>query len=203
MIIGGWNPQPSGRKDQHTDMKVFLTGVSCVGKTTIGRELAALIGCPFLDLDKEIEKFFGKPLGRLQAACLTMPTFRKKVCEVLKHLLAQDFSKDCVIALPPSGLMDYHYQVVKRAGGTVVVLTDDPRNILARITFYDADSRPVKKSLTEDEKRHYLKEIKGDIAYFGRTYRRADVAVDISGLGPVESAAKARDAIMARCRSQP
>jgi shikimate kinase len=184
-------------------MSIFLTGVSCVGKTTIGRELAALIGCPFLDLDAEIEKFFGKPLGRLQGECLTPATFRKNACEVLKHLLAQDFSKACVIALPPSGLMDYHYRVVKRAGGTVVVLTDDPRNILARITFYDIDSRPVEKCLTEVEKRHYLKEIKGDIAYFGRTYRRADVAVDLAGLGLVESAAKVRDAIMARSRSQP
>ena len=162
-----------------------------------------LIGCPFYDLDKEIGDFFGKPLGRVQAECLTMPTFRKKACEALKHLLAQDSSRDCVIALPPSGLMDYYYQVVKRARGMVVVLTDDPRNILARITFYDADSRPVDKCLTDSEKRHYLNEVKRDIAYFARTYRRADVAVDISGLGPVQSAAKARDAIMARYRSQP
>ena len=48
-------------------MKVFLTGVSCVGKTTIGAKLASLLGYPFFDLDKEIETFFGKPLERLQA----------------------------------------------------------------------------------------------------------------------------------------
>jgi shikimate kinase len=37
-------------------MKVFLAGVSCVGKTAIGTSLAARLGCPFLDLDREIEK---------------------------------------------------------------------------------------------------------------------------------------------------
>ena len=36
-------------------MKVLLVGVSCVGKTTIGRMLADRLGCPFLDLDEEIE----------------------------------------------------------------------------------------------------------------------------------------------------
>ena len=32
-------------------MKVLLVGVGCVGKTTIGRVLAARLGYPFLDLD--------------------------------------------------------------------------------------------------------------------------------------------------------
>ena len=40
-------------------MRVVLTGVSCVGKTTVGRELAELLGANFFDLDHEIEMFFG------------------------------------------------------------------------------------------------------------------------------------------------
>ena len=42
-----------------TAMRVFLTGVSCVGKTTVGKELAELLGANFFDLDDEIEMFFG------------------------------------------------------------------------------------------------------------------------------------------------
>jgi len=34
-----------------------------------------------------------------------------------------------VIALSPSGLMDNYWRVVKRAKGTIVVLTDDAANI--------------------------------------------------------------------------
>jgi shikimate kinase len=31
-------------------MRIFLAGVSCVGKTTVGIKLAELLGCPFFDL---------------------------------------------------------------------------------------------------------------------------------------------------------
>lgn len=52
-------------------MRVFLVGVSCVGKTAVGQELAALRGVPFFDLDYEIERFFNRPIARLQAEFLT------------------------------------------------------------------------------------------------------------------------------------
>ena len=47
-------------------MRIFLTGVSCVGKTTVGKKLAALLGCPFFDLDNEIESFFSTPIERIR-----------------------------------------------------------------------------------------------------------------------------------------
>ena len=86
-------------------MRVFLIGVSCVGKTSIGAKLAPLLGYLFFDLYHEIETFFGKPLERLQAECLSKNAFRKKACQALRHLLAQDQTENCVVALPPSGLM--------------------------------------------------------------------------------------------------
>jgi len=39
-------------------MKIFLLGVSCVGKTTIGKRLAERLGYAFFDLDTEIEQFY-------------------------------------------------------------------------------------------------------------------------------------------------
>jgi shikimate kinase len=179
-------------------MKVFLTGVSCVGKTTIGAKLASLLGYPFFDLDHEIEAFFGKPLERLQAECLSKHAFRKKACQALQHLLAQDETENCVVALPPSGLKGEYPRLIKKAGGIAVVLADTPENILARITFYDADSRPIIKQLTEHEQRHYLRDIRLDITYFNRTYKKADVTVDISGLGLMASVRKVRDVLVAQ-----
>ena len=35
-------------------MRIFLTGVSCVGKTTIGRRLSELLDLGFFDLDEEL-----------------------------------------------------------------------------------------------------------------------------------------------------
>ena len=53
-------------------MRIFLTGVSCAGKTTVGKKLAALLCYPFFDFDDEIESFFSTPLERLQDNFLTM-----------------------------------------------------------------------------------------------------------------------------------
>ena len=183
-------------------MKVFLTGVSCVGKTTIGAKLASLLGYQFFDLDHEIETFFGKPLERLQAECLSKQAFRKKACQALRHLLSQDENENCVVALPPSGLMGEYPRLIKKAGGIAVVLEDTPENILARITFYDADSRPIIKTLTAQEHRYYLRDIRLDIAYFNRTYGKADGTVDISGLGVMASATKVRDVLVERYEMQ-
>jgi shikimate kinase len=174
-------------------MRIFLTGVSCVGKTTVGAKLAALLGCPFFDLDHEIERFFSMPIERLQDKFLTMYSFRQEAAKALKHLLKRAESGDAVIALSPSGLMDNYWRVVKRAKGTIVVLTDDAANILKRITFYDKDSNPIEKHVTEKEKPLYLKEIKKDITYFNRTYKSADISVHISGLGPEQAAKKVKE----------
>jgi len=35
-------------------VRVFITGVSCVGKTSIGAILASRLGCQFYDLDVEV-----------------------------------------------------------------------------------------------------------------------------------------------------
>jgi shikimate kinase len=86
--------------------------------------------------------------------------------------------------------MDSYWRVVKRARGTIVVVRDEPENILDRLVFYDIDSRPLDSQLTEEERRLYLREIRKDISYFGRTYRRAHVTVDIAGLGPNDVARK-------------
>jgi shikimate kinase len=169
---------------------IFLTGVGCVGKTTVGKKLAALLGVPFFDLDAEIEIYFETSIARLQNRFLTPYSYRKEASNALKHVLSRDDSRNCVVALPPSGLMDSYWRLLKNSGATIVVLVDSPVNILNRIVFYDLDSKLIDRRLSEKDKRLYLNEIKGDIAYFRRTYRRANMSVDIAGLGPEDAARK-------------
>jgi shikimate kinase len=88
-----------------TGTRIFLTGVSCVGKTTVGKELAALLRVNFFDLDCEVEKFFGTSIEKLQNQFLTIHSYRDKASETLAHLLARPESRPSVIVLPPSGLM--------------------------------------------------------------------------------------------------
>jgi len=178
-------------------MRIFLTGVACVGKITIGAKLANLFGCQFFDLDREIERFFGTSVERLQKRYLTPYSFRIEASKALKEIVSRgEDGQNCVIALPPSGLMDAYWRVVKSAKAAIVVLQDKPENILKRITFYDIDSRQIQKHLTEREKRLYLREIRGDMTYYGRTYKRATAAVDIAGLGPDDAAHRVRDALI-------
>lgn len=174
------------------NMQIFLVGVSCVGKSTIGPKLAALLGRPFYDLDDEIERYFAMPIERLQDKLGSMHSFRKKAAKALKHLLDQQESWNSVIALPPSGLMESYGRLVKKSKGLVVVLTDEAENILDRIIFFDKDSKLIQKNLTRKERSYYLREIKKDISYFNRSYKKADVTVHLYGLKPDQAVVRVK-----------
>ena len=171
-------------------MKIFLVGVSCVGKTTIGKRLAERLGYAFFDLDTEIEHYVGTFIERLKAALVTEYTFRHKAALALKHLVRQQEKTPYVVALPPSGLMDHYYRVLKKEECVTIALHDRPEHILARITFYDRDSHPMHKQLSAAEKAYYLREIKADIQYFGTSHKKAYWQVDIAGLGIEASVVK-------------
>jgi shikimate kinase len=176
-------------------MRIFLTGVSCVGKTAIGEQLAELLDVNFFDLDDEVERFFNTSIERLQNKFLTIHSFRNEAAKALVHLLNQPESQDSVIALPLSGLMGGYLRVIKKASGITAVITDKPENILKRISFFDIDSRPIEKKLSSKEKKLHLREIKKDITYFGKSYHRADLQVDISGLNQEQAALKIKKAV--------
>lgn len=178
-------------------MRVFLAGVACVGKTTIGAKLAYLRGCPFFDLDEEIERFFGVPIEKLLNRFLTGHSFSVEAAKALSSLIDRPESRSAVIALPPSGLMGGYWRVVKESAGTTVALADRPEHILARITFYDADSNLIEKQLSEREKKLHLSEIKKDITYYRKSYERADLHVDIAGLDADGAAKKIEKALQA------
>ena len=180
-----------------TAIRVFLTGVGSVGKTTVGKELAALLAVKFFDLDHEIETFFGTSIERLQNKFLTIHSYRNEAAKALVHLLNRPASQHSVIALPPSGLMGGYLRAIKKSSGITVALTDRPENIVERTTFYDIDSNRIEKGLTAEEKRLYLREIKKDITYFRKTYERADLRIDISDLDPQQAARRVEQAVNA------
>jgi shikimate kinase len=106
----------------------------------------------------------------------------------LKDILARPEATECVIALPPSGLRPPYWNVIKASRSTVIVIQDDPVNILGRIVFFDDDSQPIERLLTPLESELYLDEIKQDLRYFARSYSKADAKVDVNGLSPREAA---------------
>lgn len=49
-------------------MRIFLIGFMGAGKSALGKGLAAELGLKFIDLDKEIEKHFGKDVSAIFAS---------------------------------------------------------------------------------------------------------------------------------------
>lgn len=144
----------------------------------------------------EIERFFGTSIGRLQDHHLASHDFRRMAAQALKHVLSRDDGRNCVTALPPSGLLGSCGKAIKDTrDAIVIVLRDAPENILDRITFYDIDSHPVQRNLTAREKRLHLRETERDIAYFSRSFTKARVSVDITGCNPDEALHKVRDVL--------
>ena len=96
--------------------KILITGVSCVGKSTIGRRLAEILDYAFYDLDLELERHFRMPISRLKAQSITGSSFRQKASRVLGRILQENRDRNLIVALPPSGLRDWHWKVIKTHG---------------------------------------------------------------------------------------
>jgi len=165
-------------------MIIYLVGLGCVGKTTIGKLLANKIGFTFFDLDNEIEKHFNKPIERIQDQFITMHEYRKQASIVLDKLFSKDINS--VIAGTPSGLKFSYYKVYKQHKQDkqlISIFIDDSfENILNRLTFYDKDSNPIIEKLDDYKKKRYLKDIRDDYNYFKHSYQRADYRINIKGI---------------------
>jgi shikimate kinase len=59
------NAAPLPRSDPHIDRPVVLVGLMGVGKTTVGRRLAARLGLVFVDADHEIELAAGLKIAEI------------------------------------------------------------------------------------------------------------------------------------------
>jgi shikimate kinase len=165
-------------------MVIYLVGIACVGKTTIGRLLAQNIGYTFFDLDEEIQKYYKRPIERIQDDCLTMNDYRQKASVVLDNLLST--STKSVIAGTPSGLKFSYYKVYKKHKAKSelysILIKDSFENILDRLTFFDKDSNPINEELDDLKKKRYLHEIREDYIYFKESYKRADYQIDIENI---------------------
>ncbi len=164
-------------------MIIYLVGISCVGKTTVGKLLAKKIGYSFFDLDDEIQNYYKKPIERIQDECLSMNEYRKKAGIVLDNLFSKNI--DCVISGTPSGLKFSYLKVYKRHIDKDIIsicLNDAFENVLERLTFYDKDSNPITVKLDESEKKRYLKDLRDDYSFFKASYKRADFQININGV---------------------
>ena len=93
-------------------MRIFISGVGCVGKTTVGKKLAEELGYKFIDIDGEVEKYYGKAISYLQKESMGLEKFRQKVAAVLREIVNNN-QDNYVVALQPSGFRQPCWKIIK------------------------------------------------------------------------------------------
>ena len=110
-------------------MKIFIVGISCVGKSIIGKELANELGSKFFDFDKEVELYFNKSIPQIQSQFIGNYSYRVHISIVLKKIIKENATINYVVALPPSGLRDCFLSILKKVDCVVIALHDKLHHI--------------------------------------------------------------------------
>ena len=153
---------------------VVLVGLMGAGKSAIGRRLAARLGLPFVDADREIETAAGCTIPEIFER-YGEPAFRAGERRVILRLLAEPVH---VLATGGGAFMDGEIRAAVKAHGISVWLRADIELLLRRVSR--RTDRPL---LKRGEPRAVLEQL---IAARYPVYAEADVVVD-SLDGPPET----------------
>ena len=117
---------------------LFIIGFMGAGKSTVGGVVAARLGRPFLDLDREIERETGHTVAELFAA-----NGESGFRDAERAALALAARQPGVVVACGGGVVtdDGSHQIL-RASGTVVYLQVSAHEAVARVGF-DSSGRPL------------------------------------------------------------
>ena len=162
-------------------MRIYIVGVACVGKSTIGELLAEKLNYKFVDFDWEVERRMEEHITQIKSRHFNGDGYRDEVKHILEDLLSEN-KDDIVIAMPPSGLFRQYDDILKSHPDVIIIaLKDKAKHILERTTFYDDDSVQI-FNVVNDKNRHlYYKDIVEDIEFFGKSYKKADIKYFLNG----------------------
>ena len=118
---------------------VILTGFSGTGKSRVGREVARLLGRPFVDTDEEIERRAGRPVHAIFET-EGEPAFRALERQVLQEALA---GPPAVVATGGGAFVDAENRALMLRSGVVVCLEARPETLLRRLGSGRGAVRPL------------------------------------------------------------
>ncbi len=108
---------------------IALVGLSGSGKSTVGPLLATLLGLPFVDTDREVERAAGMPIHRIFAA-RGEPGFRALEAAQVRRALDAPPS---VISLGGGAVLDPKSRCVVWERALVIWLQADPGTLARRL----------------------------------------------------------------------
>jgi XRE family aerobic/anaerobic benzoate catabolism transcriptional regulator len=151
--------------------RVALLGLRGAGKSTLGAKLAAALGAPFVELDREVEREAGSKLGEV-FAMYGQEAFRRFERRALERVLRM------------------HDTAVIAAGGSLVTDPDTYRLLLDNCHTVWLKAKPeehMNRVMAQGDLRPFkgrsaaLEEIRKLLADRDRLYSQADVTVDTTG----------------------
>lgn len=157
---------------------IFLTGFMGTGKTTVGKSLAGLLGCPFVDLDDLIVQREGRPIAEIFATN------------------GELYFRDCETSL----LKELHHDqsAIYATGGGLVVRDENRRHManLGKVVYLKASWSVLKHRLQQSSARPLVNSAKDwgkvkDLLFQRQIYyEQADLIIETNGLTPVQVAQK-------------
>ncbi|MFM9936770.1 MAG: shikimate kinase [Novosphingobium sp.] len=121
------------RLAQRIDRPIVLVGMMGVGKTTVGRKLAGLLGLPFLDADDEIERAAHMPIPEIFAT-YGEAYFRSGERRVIARLVGEgDAPARGVLATGGGAFVDPDTRALILARAIAVWLDSDVDTLVARV----------------------------------------------------------------------
>jgi shikimate kinase len=121
-------------------MKIFLIGLPGSGKTTMGKQMAALLSLPFVDLDKEIERREGRLIREI---------FKQKSEDHFRILEANELASWCeseksfVMATGGGAPCFFNNMEMINKAGTSIFLDIPVSEIVRRIQNTNVEERPL------------------------------------------------------------
>jgi shikimate kinase len=147
---------------------IVLCGFMATGKSSVGRRLAEMLRCDFLDMDSLIEIEEGMSISQIFAS-RGEPAFRALEAGMVERVARR---KGCVIAAGGGTIVNERNLRRLKRSGIVIALTADIETILKRVGA--AEDRPLLRGENKVERiRKLLRERE-------QAYAKADIVIDTS-----------------------
>lgn len=154
-------------------MIVLLFGISGVGKTAIGEKLAQKLDYDFADLDAEIIRQY-QSIDKFQQVYPFQDERYKEKGRMLKELML-NAAGDTVIAVSPIFYAGSFNRLLDWENVLAIELQNTPEHIFEHLVFSDEDDNVYEdEDCKQTHKKEYIREIKKDITYVKKTFKKIE-----------------------------